>query len=96
MVLNVINFIPALIRYTKSGFLKVPDYIQEDRYSICRQCPKFNNDTCIECGCLLKVKTTWATEECPLGRWKKVSNDISFPAQMPNYTPSSGDCNCNK
>lgn len=50
----------------------------EDRFSICRYCEFFNNNSCDKCGCPLMrdnvfaQKLRLANEECPIGRWSKI------------------------
>lgn len=44
---------------------------QEKRMSLCRECPRFVKATtqCLECGCVMKLKTKLAAATCPLGKW---------------------------
>jgi hypothetical protein len=41
------------------------------RFGICQQCDCFNPDTarCSQCGCYMRVKTTFRTAVCPQGKW---------------------------
>jgi len=45
--------------------------LQEERYSICKACPKFINSTsqCRECGCFMAMKTSLLQATCPLNKW---------------------------
>jgi len=47
----------------------VIDETRELRWSICQQCPRLQNDRCLECGCFMKVKVAFQTSVCPLGKW---------------------------
>jgi len=47
----------------------VDDDIREQRWSICQQCPRLQNDRCLECGCFMKVKVAFQTSKCPLENW---------------------------
>jgi len=44
---------------------------QEKRLSICHECPRFVKLTsqCMECGCIMNLKTKLAAATCPLGKW---------------------------
>ena len=42
---------------------------ENDRLDICNDCDKNSNGRCSECGCFVDVKTSWASEACPLGHW---------------------------
>lgn len=45
--------------------------IAAERYAICRECPLFNKATrqCMDCGCLMPLKTKVPASECPQGKW---------------------------
>jgi len=51
------------------------EYVQElvakDRFDICKSCPELTELTsrCKKCGCFMKLKTTIAQSQCPLGKW---------------------------
>ena len=47
------------------------------RYAICKLCPSADipNDRCLECGCLLKLKTRSPESSCPLAHWKEVKKE---------------------
>lgn len=42
------------------------------RYSICKSCERFRSGICLECGCLMKLKTTLSAAYCPLHKWGTV------------------------
>ncbi|MFO0880744.1 MAG: glycosyltransferase [Gemmataceae bacterium] len=42
---------------------------QETRLAECTLCPSRNEGRCGECGCPIEKKTSWAQEQCPLGKW---------------------------
>lgn len=50
---------------------RASDEEQEKRMSICEACPRFVKLTtqCLECGCVMKLKTKLAQATCPLGKW---------------------------
>jgi hypothetical protein len=66
--------------------VNVSSEIQEQRLKICSSCPEHNNGTCNKCGCLLSVKTSWASEKCPIDLWKEI----------PTGGDSGGGCGCGK
>jgi hypothetical protein len=83
------NFTSSVVNYVSNGMENVSTAVKEERMSICRTCPFFNsanpkNPTCNKCGCFLEVKTGWASEKCPEGKWHEIK------------TASSGGCGCNK
>jgi len=43
--------------------------VAKQRQSVCADCPRHNMGACLECGCILLVKTRLAAEKCPLGKW---------------------------
>ena len=45
-----------------------PD-VRDHRWTICKRCPRLQNDRCLECGCFMKVKVAFQTSVCPLGKW---------------------------
>jgi len=50
---------------------RVEKSVQEQRFAICQQCPKFIKITgqCKECGCIMKAKTLLPNANCPIGKW---------------------------
>ena len=51
------------------------DYRQELRLAECTMCASRNGDRCGECGCPIEKKTSWAQEQCPLGKWGTVTTE---------------------
>jgi hypothetical protein len=51
--------------------------VAQERYDICKACPKLIQATkqCQECGCFMKAKVTLAHAECPLHKWEKASQE---------------------
>jgi hypothetical protein len=43
----------------------------QKRLSICQECPRFVKATtqCLECGCIMKLKTKLKQASCPIGKW---------------------------
>lgn len=83
------NFGAAVIRHAQNKMILVANNIKDERMSICSGCEFYNttnanNPTCNKCGCFLKIKTGWASEKCPIGKWSDIK------------TQSSGGCGCNK
>ena len=83
MVRNIaVDHWKSLKAFLKGKHVIVPQEVAQERWEICKQCPKLlydetNPDTnkvdgrCIECGCFMNVKCHYATAECPIGKWKK-------------------------
>lgn len=44
---------------------------RNSRLSICKECPRYVKATsqCLECGCIMKLKTKLSAATCPLGKW---------------------------
>ena len=72
----------SLKSWLKGSQVIAPQEVAEERWEICKQCPKLlydetNPDTnkkdgrCTECGCFMNVKVHYATAECPIGKWKQ-------------------------
>lgn len=49
----------------------IPGEVQESRMIVCRGCPSFVDEKCVECGCYMRIKTQFSEMECPLGKWGK-------------------------
>lgn len=65
--------VKILDKAIQTGEVKAPKEVIKERREICAGCPynekKFFGDTCIECGCNIKSKTTFLTESCPRSKW---------------------------
>lgn len=50
---------------------RVEEVISKKRLDICQGCEKFIALTtqCLECGCIMKLKTKLPNAECPLHKW---------------------------
>lgn len=77
---RVVGFSKSLVKHAKNGFSNVEDDLQRDRLRICKSCPFFNeeNISCKKCGCYLLVKTAWASESCPEGKWGPIKSSKSL------------------
>jgi len=78
---RAVNFAKASIKHGASGFSKVDDYTRAWRLSRCLSCVEYydaEKETCLHpsCGCGIKKhrgiidKLSWASQQCPIGRWK--------------------------
>lgn len=91
------TLINSTINYVKSGFKNVHSEVKQLRLNICKSCEYYNSTfvQCKQCGCLLEIKTLWATEKCPLDKWgPEIPTDSSQP--QINDTSASSSCGCNK
>lgn len=52
--------------------LKVDSKTQEQRLAVCAKCEHNKLNICTKCGCILRLKTQWATTKCPAGKWGPV------------------------
>ncbi len=63
------NLAKSVYDYAASGAEKAPEKIYRSRLEICEGCDKLSKDRCSECGCFVKMKAAWGSEECPIGKW---------------------------
>lgn len=53
----------------------------DTRLHICKSCPFYQNNTCLQCGCSLSRdrvfmnKLYWPDQSCPIGKWGPVEPD---------------------
>jgi hypothetical protein len=45
---------------------------QKERFNICKTCDKYLFGVCKFCGCVLKVKTSFKNQSCPIGNWDEI------------------------
>ena len=71
------NFAKAAVKHVASGMPKVSDEQLKIRLDVCDICPEVNKDnpnwTCTKCGCNLKIKASWATQDCPIKKWPAIT-----------------------
>jgi hypothetical protein len=65
------TFAKAAARHLTNGLPTVTDEVKAQRLALCVVCEHYNaaRGTCNKCGCILKTKTSWALEKCPIGKW---------------------------
>ena len=63
------NFAKALAEHVADGGAKVSQETLQKRLEICTLCDQRRDERCAVCGCFKAVKASWASSECPLGRW---------------------------
>jgi ribosomal protein L32 len=65
------NLSRSLFHHAKDGFKNVESDLQKRRLEICQKCEYYKEDniSCKKCGCYLLIKTSWASESCPVGKW---------------------------
>ena len=49
--------------------LKTNSITYEKRLSICKECEKLNQGTCIACGCYVEMRAAISVKECPYKKW---------------------------
>lgn len=67
------NFATALTDYVKSGMQNTSPEDFAERMQICDGCEWRSNDRCMKCGCFIGQKAGWASADCPIGKWPKLS-----------------------
>ena len=66
--------------YIKNNLTTVDKDQQQLRINICNSCEFYRTSIsqCIKCGCYMPAKTWLAEQECPEGKWEKISvKDLS-------------------
>jgi hypothetical protein len=65
------TFARAATRHLTHGMPTVTDEVKAKRLALCVVCEHYNavRGSCNKCGCILKTKTSWALERCPIGKW---------------------------
>lgn len=80
-LVRIKTFVKSLLFHICAGFPKSSKEQILFRYSICQQCDMFNqkDSQCLVCGCNINKKKVflnklaWADQECPIGKWNKIS-----------------------
>ncbi len=72
--------------------------------AICHGCPKYKDNSCTLCGCRLSTKISWATTDCPIGKWdadknvkgeyRKASPSRIVDLDLVGPPPGRVTCNC--
>lgn len=90
------NFINSIVNHIQNGFKNVSEETKNSRLEICKSCEFFNESLyqCKQCGCFLKIKTSWATEKCPIDKWGAEIEVIN--SEILSQPQPSGDCGCKK
>ena len=69
-----LHFGGALVSHIADGGKKGTDEEWEARLNICEGCEhkRPNANSCSICGCGLKAKARWRSEDCPINKWPKL------------------------
>ena len=76
-----VGYIKSFLRFLwsniLSGFKQVTHEQYYDRLAICRGCPFLDHESlrCTDCGCFIKVKAKFKTEDCPQNYWEKLREE---------------------
>lgn len=81
LLLRMQTFLKSLFFHIYAGFPKATKYEINYRYLICTSCENYDRkfSQCALCGCNLSDKKeflnklAWADQECPIGRWSKIT-----------------------
>lgn len=72
------NFTGAVVKHVASGARTVSAETVQARLSVCENCELCRTEAMVcehpECGCRLRIKAKWATQDCPLEKWPKLTN----------------------
>lgn len=74
---KAVNFGKALVKHAVNRFGKAGEALQAERLAICQGCEWRSEGTCThqDCGCVLELKTSWASESCPVGKWDAIASN---------------------
>lgn len=79
LIRRAVNFGSALVRHAADGLRHVSDEEYAARLKVCEVCSSCDLErfVCREpaCGCQLRTKARWQSENCPLGKWPS-ANDV--------------------
>ena len=64
----------------------VKNEIRKERLDLCEGCEHYfkPTGTCKKCGCFMRIKTTLAYTECPIGLWQK-TEEVEQPKEIPAH-----------
>ena len=64
----------------------VKNEIRKERLNLCKGCEHYfkPTGTCKKCGCFMRIKTTLAYTECPIGLWQK-TEEVEQPKEIPAH-----------
>ncbi len=67
---KAINFGKAVAGHVAHGLPQAEPELRDKRRALCVLCDEFlPSKACRKCGCNVELKTAWAGESCPLGKW---------------------------
>jgi hypothetical protein len=75
---QALNLGRAVVRHVADGCATVPTEVYEARLAICGACPACDTAAFVcrdpGCGCYLRIKARWASEDCPRRKWPAVED----------------------
>jgi hypothetical protein len=77
---QIISLVSSVHDFITDGHI-ISKELYQARLNICNGtstgevCPYFDNNRCKKCGCYFKTKLSLSTEECPIGKWSKITNE---------------------
>ncbi len=99
------SFLSFLWSNILSGFKQVSHEQYYDRLAMCRACPFLNHEKlrCMDCGCFIKAKAKFKSEDCPQNYWDKLHpqhdimgveiKQIEVGKETANYVPGNEEFN---
>ena len=66
------NLAKATAKHVAGGMKSATFEEYTERLSICKDCEYQEKSKCTICGCFLKKKAWWRTEDCPKDKWPKL------------------------
>ena len=66
------NLGKALYKHAADGFKRTSKEEYADRIETCNGCEFHQSSRCVQCGCFIAEKAKMRSEDCPIGKWKKL------------------------
>lgn len=71
---NIVERAGSLLKATAEHIITGKKHVKPNDYlarlAICRDCPSIREGfVCIECGCYMGIKASWAEQKCKLNEW---------------------------
>lgn len=85
MLRRGLNLTKAVVRHVADGAKVVSDDEYRIRLETCDTCDRRRpeDSMCLECGCYLKIKAKWRSEDCPLKKWPALEGQKDKGADAP-------------
>lgn len=63
------RFLDARKKHVEQGRPQATKAVRIARLQACKDCDSRAGVFCMECSCVIALKSRWADQDCPLGKW---------------------------